>query len=71
MNVAVGIFMAVFGLAFAIFAPRFSRAGAASSKEMFGTTGGKPMQIWNRTVFVVVGLALAAFGILYAASVVG
>ncbi|MFF7446796.1 MULTISPECIES: hypothetical protein [unclassified Streptomyces] len=71
MNVAVGIFMAVFGLSFAIFAPRFSRASAASSKELFGTSGGRPMYIWNRTVFVVVGLILAAFGILYAAGVVG
>ncbi|MFJ4812722.1 hypothetical protein [Streptomyces longwoodensis] len=71
MNVAVGIFMTVFGLSFAVFAPRFSRASAASSKEMFGTTGGKPMRVWNRTVFTVTGIALTLFGILYAIGAVG
>jgi hypothetical protein len=71
VNVAVGIFMAVFGLSFAVFASRFSRASAASSEEMFGTSGGKPMQVWNRTVFTVIGIALAAFGVLYAIGVVG
>ncbi|MFH9013403.1 hypothetical protein ACH4C6_18745 [Streptomyces sp. NPDC017943] len=67
----MGIFMAVFGLSFAVFAPRLTRATAASSREMFGTTGGKPMQVWNRTVFTVAGIALAVFGILHAAGVVG
>jgi hypothetical protein len=71
VNVAVGIFMAVFGLAFAVFAPRFSRASAASSREMFGTTDGKPMQVWNRAVFTVIGVVLALFGVLYATGAVG
>ena len=71
MNVAVGIFMTAFGLVFAVFAPRFSRASAASSKEMFGRTGGKPMRVWNQTVFTVIGLFLAVFGILHAIGVVG
>ncbi|MGW3988340.1 hypothetical protein [Streptomyces sp. NPDC004830] len=67
----MGIFMAVFGLSFAVFASRLTRASAASSKELFGTTGGKPMQVWNRTVFTVVGIALAVFGILYSIGIVG
>ncbi|MEU2315608.1 MULTISPECIES: hypothetical protein [Streptomyces] len=71
MSIAVGIFLAVFGTAFVLLAPRLSRASDASSKEMFGTTGGKPMRVWNRTIFTTVGIALVVFGILYAIGVVG
>jgi hypothetical protein len=71
VNVVVGILIAAFGLAFAIFASRFSRASAASSRELFGNTGGRPMQVWNRIVFMVVGSALAVLGILYVVGAVG
>ncbi|WP_053141823.1 hypothetical protein [Streptomyces ambofaciens] len=66
MDVAVGAFVAAFGLLFAVFASRFSRAGANSSKAISGTSGGRWMGVWNRIVFVVVGLFLALFGLLYA-----
>ncbi|MFE1247524.1 hypothetical protein [Streptomyces sp. NPDC058735] len=63
--------MTDFGPASAVFAPRFSRAGAAGPKELFGTTGGKPTQIRNRRVFVVVGPTLAVFGLLRTVGVAG
>ncbi|MEV7675693.1 hypothetical protein ACWDNT_04400 [Streptomyces sp. NPDC000963] len=66
MRILVGLFLVVFGLTFAVLSPRFARAGAAGSKEIFGTTGGTFMRRWNRVAFVVIGLALAVFGAAYA-----
>ncbi|WP_369211715.1 hypothetical protein [Streptomyces flavofungini] len=63
--------MAVFGLCFAIFANRLSRGSAASSKEIFGTSGGSAMRRYNRGAFTVIGSLLAVFGIAYAAGLVG
>ncbi|MEV0123229.1 hypothetical protein AB0I16_17125 [Streptomyces sp. NPDC050703] len=63
--------MAVFGLCFAVFAKRLSRGSAASSREIFGTTGGSAMRRYNRGVFAVVGSLLAVFGIAYAAGLIG
>ncbi|AZM56164.1 hypothetical protein DMA15_29180 [Streptomyces sp. WAC 01529] len=63
--------VAAFGLCFAMFADRLSKGSAASSKEVFGTSGGPGTRRWNRGVFTVLGGLLALFGVVYAAGLLG
>ncbi|MFJ6252616.1 MULTISPECIES: hypothetical protein [unclassified Streptomyces] len=58
MNIAVGVILAVFGTFLAVFGPKLS----ASVGQVKGGAMGKS----NNVAFMVIGAAIAAFGLLYA-----
>ncbi|GHH55404.1 hypothetical protein [Streptomyces candidus] len=70
MDRLLGIFLAIFGACFAIFSGRFTRGSVASSKEIFGITGGKPMKVFSRIMFILVGSIMAIAGLLMAVGVI-
>lgn len=67
MEIIPGVVAVIVGVAVILLSKRFTRASAAGSKELFGTTGGRPMALWNRGIILLVGAFFIVGGILYAA----
>jgi hypothetical protein len=62
--------VAILGLAAALSNKRFARASTASSKEFFGrdvregSREHKAMQVWSRTIAILVGTVMFVAGVL-------